>query len=90
VPGRGGGGIVALSFAGAQGDYVEQVAQALKVRGVRCFYDADEQIELCGKYPAEDLPAIYGQQAGGGAQARNAEAAFAAAGAGLGGGCPGG
>ena len=36
---------VALSFAGAQRDYVEQVAWALKARGVRCFYDADEQIE---------------------------------------------
>ena len=32
---------VALSFAGAQRDYVEQVAGA---RSVRCFYDADEQV----------------------------------------------
>ena len=54
---------VALSFAGAQRDYVEQVAQALKARGVRCFYDADEQIELWGKYLAEELPTIYGEQA---------------------------
>ena len=54
---------VALSFAGAQRDYVEQVAEALKARGVRCFYDADEQIELWGKYLAEELPAIYGEQA---------------------------
>ncbi len=54
---------VALSFAGAQQDYVEQVAQALKARGVRCFYDADEQIELWGKYLAEELPSIYGEQA---------------------------
>jgi TIR domain len=54
---------VALSFAGAQRDYVEQVAQALQARGVRCFYDADEQIELWGKYLAEELPAIYGEQA---------------------------
>ena len=55
---------VALSFAGAQRNYVEQVAQALRARGVRCFYDADEQIELWGKYLAEELPAIYGEQAG--------------------------
>ena len=41
----------------------EQVAQALKARGVRCFYDADEEIELWGKYLAEELPAIYGEQA---------------------------
>ena len=54
---------VALSFAGAQRDYVEQVAQALKVRGVHCFYDADEEIELWGKYLAEELPAIYGERA---------------------------
>jgi hypothetical protein len=54
---------VALSFAGARRDYVDQVAQALKARGVRCFYDADEEIELWGKYLAEELPAIYGEQA---------------------------
>ena len=53
---------VALSFAGAQRDYVEQVAAALKAQGVRCFYDADEQIELWGKYLGEELPAIYGEQ----------------------------
>src|SRR5690348_4900345 len=54
---------VALSFASAQRGYVEQVAEALKARGVRCFYDADEQIDLWGKYLAEELPAIYGEQA---------------------------
>ena len=53
---------VALSFAAAQRDYVEQVARTLQARGVRCFYDADEQIELWGKYLAEELPAIYGEQ----------------------------
>jgi WD40 repeat protein len=30
---------------------------------MRCFYDADEQIELWGKYLAEELPVIYGEQA---------------------------
>jgi hypothetical protein len=54
---------VALSFAGAQRDYVGQVAEALQARGVRCFYDADEQIELWGRYLADELPAIYGEQA---------------------------
>ena len=54
---------VALSFAGAQRDYVGQVAEALKARGLRCFYDADEQIDLWGKYLAEELPVIYGEQA---------------------------
>jgi hypothetical protein len=54
---------VVLSFAGAQRDYVKQVAQALRARGVRCYYDADEQIELWGKYLAEELPVIYSEQA---------------------------
>src|SRR5437867_1112958 len=54
---------VALSFAGAQRDYVEQVASVLAGWRVRCFYDADEQIELWGKYLAEELPVIYGEQA---------------------------
>ena len=54
---------VALSFAGAQRPYVEQVASALQARGVRCFYDADEQIELWGKYLAEELPDIYAERA---------------------------
>jgi hypothetical protein len=54
---------VALSFAGAQRDYVEQVAAALKAQGVRCFYDADEQIALWGQDLAKVLPAIFGEQA---------------------------
>ena len=54
---------VALSYAGAQRHYVEQVARALKAQGVRCFYDADEQIELWGRYLVDELPAVYGQQA---------------------------
>ena len=54
---------VALSFAGSQRDYVRQVAGALQVQGVRCFYDADEEIELWGKYLAEELPTIYSEQA---------------------------
>ena len=54
---------VALSFASAQRDYVEQVAGALKAQGVRCFYDADEQIDLWGKYLADELPIIYSERA---------------------------
>jgi uncharacterized protein YidB (DUF937 family) len=53
---------VALSFAGAQRAYVEQVAAALKARGVRCFYDADEQVELWGTHLAEELPRIYAEE----------------------------
>jgi len=54
---------VALSFAKAQRSYVSQVATALQARGVRCFHDADEEIELWGKYLPEELSAIYGEQA---------------------------
>ena len=53
---------VALSFAGAQREYVERVAAALKARGVRCFYDADEQVELWGRHLAEELPRIYAEE----------------------------
>jgi len=53
---------VALSFAGAQRDYVGQVAQALKARGVRCFYDADEQVRLWGTHLVEELPRIYAHE----------------------------
>ena len=48
---------VALSFAGAQRDYVGQVARALKARGVRCFYDADEQIGCGGSTWPRNCPA---------------------------------
>jgi hypothetical protein len=53
---------VALSFAGAQRDYVGQVAVALKARGVRCFYDEDEQVRLWGTHLTEELPRIYSQE----------------------------
>ena len=53
---------VALSFAGAQRDYVGRVAAALKTLGVRCFYDADEQVRLWGTHLAEELPRIYAQE----------------------------
>jgi hypothetical protein len=54
---------VVLSFAGAQRDYVKQVAGTLKAQGVRCFYDAGEEIELWGKPLTEELPAVYGERA---------------------------
>lgn len=57
---------VALSFAGAQREFAEQVARALAARGVRCFYDFDPhtEVELWGKHLAEHLTSVYGQQAG--------------------------
>jgi hypothetical protein len=66
LPGRGvrAGRLwdVALSFAGAQREYVGRVAAALKARGVRCFYDADEQVQLWGTYLAVELPRIYAEE----------------------------
>jgi hypothetical protein len=53
---------VALSFAGTERNYVGQVAAALKTRGVRCFYDADEQVRLWGTHLAEELPRIYARE----------------------------
>jgi|SRR5579872_564160 len=68
--GRDGGGRgrrwdVALSFAGAQREFAEQVARALAARDVRCFYDFDPatEVELWGKHLAEHLPSVYGNQA---------------------------
>jgi hypothetical protein len=54
---------VALSFASAQRSYVEQVAAELKARGLRVFYDADEETGLWGRHLAEELPAIYAEEA---------------------------
>jgi hypothetical protein len=46
----------------AQRDYVGRVAAVLQTRGVRCFYDADQQVELWGKHLAEELPRIYAEE----------------------------
>ena len=40
---------VALSFAGEDRDYVEEVANELRSRGVRVFYDKFEETKLWGK-----------------------------------------
>ncbi len=52
---------VALPYASTQRGYVEQVAAALKARGVDCVYDADEPVQLwCGSL-SEELPRVYEQ-----------------------------
>ena len=43
---------------------MERVAAALEARGVRCFYDAAEQVDLWGRYLTEELPQIYVELAG--------------------------
>jgi|SRR5215213_244149 len=40
---------VALSFAGEDREYVSQVAELLRERGIKVFYDEFEQIDLWGK-----------------------------------------
>ena len=50
---------VALSFAGEQRPYVEQVATTLQSRGIRVFYDNFEKVSLWGRHLTEELQAIY-------------------------------
>ena len=50
---------VALSFAGEQRDYVEEVKRALKSRGIKVFYDDSEKVELWGKNLIEKLHRVY-------------------------------
>ena len=50
---------VCLSFAGEQREYVEQVADKLKSRGVRVFFDDYAKAELWGKDLYSHLDEIY-------------------------------
>ncbi len=54
---------VALSFAGEDRDYVEQVAARLKHSGVRVFYDDYEKVNLWGKDLYVHLDEIYREKA---------------------------
>jgi len=50
---------VCLSFAGEDRKYVENVANELRDRGIRVFYDRHEQIELWGKDLYTHLDDVY-------------------------------
>ena len=50
---------VALSFAGEQRPYVEEVAVGLRAAGVSVFYDAFEKAELWGKNLVDHLADVY-------------------------------
>ena len=50
---------VALSFAGEQRLYVEEVARTLQSRGVSVFYDEFETVRLWGTHLAEELQSVY-------------------------------
>lgn len=54
---------VALSFAGEDRDYVEQVAESLDMKGVSYFYDKYEEAELWGKDLYTHLDEVYRHRA---------------------------
>lgn len=54
---------VALSFAGEDRDYVDQVAGYLRRAGVSVFYDRYEQVDLWGKDLYEHLSDVYQNKA---------------------------
>ena len=54
---------VALSFAGEQRCYVEQVARALQSRRISVFYDDFEQVLLWGKDLVEELHEVFERRA---------------------------
>jgi len=53
---------LALSFAGENRSYVEEVAGGLKAAGVSVFYDKFEKADLWGKNLIEHLAEIYGHR----------------------------
>jgi len=53
---------VVLSFAGEQRNYVEQVADMLRRRGLGLFYDKYEDVEMWGKDLVEHLHELYARK----------------------------
>jgi hypothetical protein len=54
---------VAVSFAGEDRDYVEQVVARLRDLGIRVFYDRDQQARLWGRNLLEELTKTYRDRA---------------------------
>ena len=54
---------VALSFAGEQRDYVDEVARHLAARSIALFYDGFEQSKLWGQDGVEAFHGIYAERA---------------------------
>jgi hypothetical protein len=54
---------IALSFAGQDRPYVEQIASTLQSRGVRVFYDSFEQVDMLGKDLTAHLADVYKNRA---------------------------
>ncbi len=55
---------VALSFAGEQRKYVDEVARMLQARGIAVFYDGFEEVRLWGMDLAEEFNRIFEADAG--------------------------
>jgi hypothetical protein len=53
---------IAISFAGEQRPYAEEVARFLQRRGVSVFYDAFERSRLWGRNLAEELYRVYANE----------------------------
>jgi hypothetical protein len=53
---------VALSFAGEDREYVEEVARILKASDVKVFYDKFETVQLWGRNLADHLGDVYGKR----------------------------
>ena len=53
---------IALSFAGEDREYVDKVAQILKDKGVRVFYDKFEEVDLWGKDLGIHFDYVYRRQ----------------------------
>ncbi|MDE2875058.1 MAG: TIR domain-containing protein [Gemmatimonadota bacterium] len=53
---------VALSFAGEQRDYVEEVARHLQSRSIAVFYDGFEEVGLWGRSGVEAFHAAFAEQ----------------------------
>ncbi|MEW2131905.1 toll/interleukin-1 receptor domain-containing protein [Streptomyces sp. NPDC005435] len=51
---------LAVSFAGEQRDYVEQVVRACQERGLRVAYDADLTVDLWGRNLVQEFRKVYG------------------------------
>lgn len=54
---------VALSFAGEQREYVEQVADILRQGGLKVFYDRFHEVDLWGKDLAEHFDTVFRKSA---------------------------
>jgi hypothetical protein len=54
---------VALSFAGEDREYVDNIAGQLRARGLKVFYDKYEQVTLWGKDLYEHLDNVYQREA---------------------------